>query len=44
MAVCRHGLCGPISSLHPWDNWVPPGLHGFYKWGFDSLEVFEWIP
>ena len=31
-AVCRHGPCGPISSLHPWDNWVPPDLHGFYKW------------
>ena len=23
-AVCRHGPCGPISSLHPWDNWIPP--------------------
>ena len=33
-AVCRHGPCGPISSLHPWDNWVPPDLHGFYKWVF----------
>ena len=22
-AVCRHGPCGPISSLHPWDNWLP---------------------
>ena len=21
-AVCRHGPCGPISSLHPWDNWI----------------------
>ena len=38
-AVCRHGPCGPISSLHPWDNWVPPDLHGFYRWVFDSLEV-----
>ena len=28
-AVCRHGPCGPICSLHPWDEWVPPDLHGF---------------
>ena len=40
-AVCRHGPCGPVSSLHPWDNWVPPDLHGFYKWVFDSLEVLN---
>ena len=40
-AVCRHGPCGPISSLHPWDNWFPPDLHGFYKWVFDSLEVLN---
>ena len=29
------------SSLHPWDNWIPPDLHGFYKWVFDSLEVLN---
>ena len=40
-AVCRHGPCGPISSLHPWDNWIPPDLHGFYKWVFDSLKVLN---
>ena len=40
-AVCRHGPCGPISSLHPWDSGVPPDLHGFYKWVFDSLEVLN---
>ena len=39
--VCRHGPCGPISSLHPWDTWVPPDLHGFYRWIFDSLEVLN---
>ena len=33
-AVCRHGPCGPISSLHPWENWVPPDLHGFFVNGF----------
>ena len=31
----------PISSLHPWENWVPPDLHGFYKWVFDSFEVLN---
>ena len=40
-AVCRHGPSGPISSLHPWDSWLPPDLHGFYKWVFDSLEVLN---
>ena len=40
-AVCRHGPCGPISSLHPWENWVPPDLHGFYRRVFDSLEVLN---
>ena len=40
-AVCRHGPCGPNSFLHPWDGWLPPGLHGFYKWVFDSLEVLN---
>ena len=28
-AVCRHGPCGLISSLHPWDNGIPPDIHGF---------------
>ena len=40
-AVCRYGPRGPISSLHPWDNWTPPDLHGFYKWVFESLEVLS---
>ena len=37
-AVCRHGPCGPVSSLEPWDRWFPPDLHGFFRWVFDSLE------
>ncbi len=37
-AVCRHGPCGPIVSLHPWEDWIPPDLHGFYRWVFDSLD------
>ena len=40
-AVCRHGPCGPISSLEPWDRWVLADLHGFYKWVFDSLELLN---
>ena len=40
-AVCRHGPCGPISSLGPWDRWILPDLHGFYKWVFDSLEFLN---
>ena len=40
-AVCRHGPCGPLSSHHPWDSGVPPDLHGFYKWVFDSLELLN---
>ena len=40
-AVCRHGPCGPTSSLHPWDDWIPPDLHGFFKWVFDSLETLN---
>ena len=40
-AVCRHGPCGPISSLHPWDNWLHSDLHGFYKWVFDSVELLN---
>ena len=40
-AVCLHGPCGPMSSLDPWDRWIPPDVHGFCKWVFDSLEVVE---
>ena len=40
-AVCRHGPCGPLSALHPWDSGILPDLHGFYKWVFDSLELLN---
>ena len=33
-AVCRHGPCGPISSLHPWDDWLPPDFAWFFISGF----------
>ena len=29
-AVCRHGPCGPISSLSPWDRWIIQDLHGLF--------------
>ena len=31
MCLRRYGPCGPISSLDPWDWWIPPDLHGFYR-------------
>ena len=42
-AVCRHGPCGPACSSDPWDGWVPPDLHGFYKWVFDALDIFKYF-
>ena len=32
-AVCRHGPCGPVSSLDPWDKWIPPGFAWFLQVG-----------
>ena len=40
-AVCRHCPCGPFCSLHPWDKWVPPDLHGFYKWVFVAMDLLN---
>ena len=37
--MCRQVPCGLFSSLGPWDRWIPPDLHGLYRWVFDSLEV-----
>ena len=39
-AVCRHGPCGPICSLHPWDGWVPPRSAWFL---FKVGPRFYWI-
>ena len=36
-AVCCQVPCGPLRSLEPWVRWVPPDVHGFYRWVFDSL-------
>ena len=41
LLLCCHGPCGPISSLHPWYNWIPPDHHGFYRWVFDSVELLK---
>ena len=40
-SVCRHGPCGPISSLSPWDRWIHQNLHGFCKWVFDYLGLLN---
>ena len=40
-AVCRHGPCGSISSLHHRDDWIPPDLHGFFQVGVSFPEGFE---
>ena len=31
-AVCRQGPTGPVQTLEPWKDWLPPDLHGFYAW------------
>ena len=36
---CCVSSCGPISSLDPWDGWIPPDLHGFFRWVFDALAL-----
>ena len=28
-AVCRQSPTGPVHSLEPWKDWLPPDLHGF---------------
>ena len=33
-AVCRQGPTGPVLTLDPWRDWLPPDLHGFYVLGF----------
>ena len=40
-AVCRQGPTGPVTSLDPWRDWLPPDLHGFYAWVFDTLKVLD---
>ena len=33
------GPTGPITSFEPWTHWIPPDLHGFYKWAMDVLAL-----
>ena len=40
-SVCRQGPTGPVLTLEPWKDWLPPDLHGFYAWVFDTLKVLD---
>ena len=40
-AVVRLGPTGPVTSFEPWSSWIPPDLHGFYKWAMDSLALLN---
>ena len=39
-AVVRMGP-GPVTSFEPWTHWIPPDLHGFYKWAMDTLAILN---
>ena len=28
---------GPVCTLEPWKDWLPPDLHGFSSWVKESL-------
>ena len=40
-AVVRMGPTGPVTSFEPWTHWIPPDLHGFYKWAMDTLALLN---
>ena len=40
-AVTKMGPTSPITSFEPWTHWVPPDLHGFYKWAMDALALLQ---
>ena len=40
-AVVRLGPTGPVTSFDPWTHWIPPDLHGFYKWAMDTLALLN---
>ena len=40
-AVTRQGPVGPIQSFEPWTKWIPPGLHGVYKWVMDAISLLS---
>ena len=39
--MVRLGPTGPVTSLEPWTYWIPPDLHGFYKWAMDTLALLN---
>ena len=42
VAVRRQGPTGPVLTLDPWKDWLPPDRHdGFYAWVFDTLKVLD---
>ena len=40
-AVVRLDPTGPVTSFEPWTHWIPPDLHGFYKWAMDTLALLN---
>ena len=40
-AVVRLGPTCPVTSLEPWTHWIPPDLHGFFKWTMDTLALLN---
>ena len=40
-AVVRMGPTGPVTSFEPWTHWIPPDLHGCYKWAMDTLALLN---
>ena len=39
--VVRRGPIGPVTLFEPWTHWIPPDLHGFYKWAMDTLALLN---
>ena len=37
--AARQDPTGPVVTLDPWKDWLPPDLHGFCAWVFDTLKV-----
>ena len=38
---CSFRPTGPVTSFDPWTHWIPPDLHGFYKWAMDTLALLN---
>ena len=35
------GPTGPVTSFELWTHWIPPDLHGFYKWAMDTSALLN---